>query len=56
MDKDFSLGIIYPISPVIGFLNTMLPNYIVSNDSEIIDTKIFKNKNGENLDLIKIVF
>ena len=56
MDKNFSVGVISPISPDIDFLNTMLPNLIVSNDSEIIDTKRFKNKNGENLDLIKIVF
>ena len=45
-----------PYYPDIDFLNTMLPNLIVSNGSEIINTKRFKNKNDENLDLIKILF
>ena len=56
IDKDFSISVISSISPDIDFLNTILPALIVSFALEIIDTKRFKNKNGENLDLIKIVF
>ena len=39
MDTDFNVGVISPISPDIDFLNTMLSKLIVSNDSEVIDTK-----------------